>query len=286
MIRGHLSKLYSVALLCVTALPAAGQDRICAHQLNSKTSLTRIVGGEQVSIADYPWQVSLQMGGSHFCGGTVIHPQWVLTAAHCVLGEDHNGRYDIRSKYRSGDVAAMMGITDLRGAGPALAFSDVFVHPAWNSSSSGGNDIALVRLRTPVENRHVVGLATPGFDRKYLSDGVCTVVSGWGLIEEEGRGSSTLRAASVPLVSQAECSSAYPQSRLDTTLCAGYRQGGVDSCQGDSGGPLVVDSPIAGRVLVGVVSYGLGCARSEAPGVYTRVSSFTDWIKATIAAHP
>lgn len=274
----------SVAV-ALAVLATGAQARSCDQQLNERSTLSRIVGGENVRIDHYPWQVSLQIGGNHFCGGSVIHPDWVLTAAHCVMGEAGDGRYDWRSEYRNGQVRAALGITDLSDRRPLLGFSEVYVHPDWDGRSGHGNDIALVRLETPVAAEHVIGLAAAGFDRKNLVPGVCAVVSGWGDMQEGGSASEVLRAAAVPLVSMSSCQSSYAGAELEKTLCAGYSEGGVDSCQGDSGGPLVVDSPLAGRVLVGVVSYGAGCARAGRPGVYTRVSAYVGWIQSTIAAH-
>ncbi|WP_084154828.1 serine protease [Polycyclovorans algicola] len=256
----------------------------CKNHLNPETTLSRIVGGESVSIKDYPWQVSIQVNGQHFCGATVIHPEWLLTAAHCITGYAPNGeRYDFRSQYTPGGRAnAVVNRTDLSKSGEALKFSKVVVHPSWNGRGNNGYDIALAKMVKPISKDKVIGLATASFDRNHLKPGLCSVVSGWGRLVQGGEGSPTLQAAAVPIVSENDCSRAYRGNDLSKTICAGYAEGGIDSCQGDSGGPLVVDAPVVGRVLIGVVAYGKGCALANIPGVYTRVSSFTGWIQDAI----
>ncbi len=259
----------------------------CTNHLNPDTKLSRVVGGEKVSISDYPWQISIRMGG-HMCGASAIHPNWALTAAHCVLGKSSSGPYDFSRDFTSsGRAKLVLNKTSLNDSADLISIDKVIVHPQWDGISKNGNDIALLRLVKSIPSDNIIALSTPRLDGRFAQPGVCSVVSGWGDLKEGGgKPSNILQAASKPIVSEQDCSSVYPFKDSSNVICAGYAQGGVDSCQGDSGGPLVIDAPVVGRVLVGVVSFGAGCARAGKPGVYTRVSSYLDWIKQQIASNP
>lgn len=283
-----LSKVYqSLFLLCAFATWTewAKAESMCENQLNPNTRLSRVVGGESVSIDNYPWQASLQLSGGHFCGASVIHPNWALTAAHCISGFDRSGSYDLRNEFKaSGKARILLGQTNWQDSRGSVGISKVIVHQKWTGNAVGGYDVALLKLERPVDDSYVIGLASTAFEGRYISEGVCSVVSGWGdQVQGANQGSKVLRAASIPILSTQNCANAFPRSDVSKLICAGYAKGGVDSCQGDSGGPLVVDSPVAGRVLIGVVSFGEGCAQAGKPGAYARVSSFIEWIKNTIA---
>ena len=143
------------------------------------------------------------------------------------------------------------------------------------------NDIALIKLKLPAAGR-VIALVDASAT---MQVGQPLEVTGWGATEEGGGGSNDLLKASVPYADTAVCNApaSYNGGVRPSMMCAGYSEGGVDSCQGDSGGPLVWRTP-DGPVLVGVVSFGDGCARKLKYGVYTRVSAYRDWIDRAIAA--
>jgi len=224
-----------------------------------------IVGGTPAEDGPYRFTVSLQRNGSHFCGGSYIANNWILTAAHCVPTGSTSG------------LSVLIGRNDLNASGgERIAVSQVIVHPSYNDRTSN-NDIALLRLQSPVTvSAAKVRLANASETSQGAGEGDLVTVTGWGATREGGPGSADLLKVDVPVVSNSSCNSAYGNI-TSNMLCAGYTSGGRDSCQGDSGGPLVFQSQ--GQFYqVGVVSFGNGCARPNYPGVYTRVSQYTDWI--------
>jgi len=229
----------------------------------------RIVGGEPTDINEHPWQVALQFRGDFFCGGSIIARKWILTAAHC-----------FQSSSASNDWRAKTGATNYATAGSWALVERVIVHPAYNAPTFE-NDLTLIKLKLPPPGR-VIPLASASTT---ILGSQPLEVTGWGNTSENGRGSEVLLKATVPYVSSAVCNTreSYNGEIKDGMMCAGVREGGIDSCQGDSGGPLVWRTP-DGPVLVGVVSHGYGCARKLKYGVYTRVSAYRDWIDQTLAA--
>lgn len=224
-----------------------------------------IVGGSEAEKNEFPFIVSLQSrGGSHFCGGSLIKKNWVLTAGHCTSASDVPGRI-------------MIGVHDQRDTGKAETFSAARVirHPDYNRETID-YDFALIELRgesafEPIE-LNTAELKSPGTD---------LTVAGWGVLREgDWNTADRLQKVDVPYVSSAQCASAYPNQITDRMLCAGFDQGGKDSCQGDSGGPLIIKSG-AKNVLAGVVSWGEGCARANKYGVYSKVKSVLEWINET-----
>lgn len=224
----------------------------------------RIVGGRDTTIDMYPWQVSLQrVSGSHFCGGSLYTDTIVITAAHCVPG------------LKPEDLKVRVGSTFYNTGGELLNVSSVVSHEGY-SRDHRMNDIALLRLATPVtlsKRVKTIKLAT-----KAPTPRANAAVTGWGTTTSGGGAlPQTLQAVFVKMVSKADCSSdtyGYGDLIKDTMICA-YAQG-KDSCQGDSGGPLV-----SGGHLVGVVSWGKGCAFPDYPGVYADVAHLNPWIVKT-----
>ncbi|WP_416875316.1 S1 family peptidase [Kitasatospora sp. SC0581] len=241
----------------------------------------RVVGGSAVSTADHPWIVALssrQQFGSgrsgQFCGGALVTPTKVVTAAHCFYDEAR-GRVD-----RPG-LKVIVGRDDMRGtSGREVAVRSVWIHPDY-SFAANMNDVAVLTLAESQGALPVVELVGQGETEPYAA-GTTTQVYGWGDTTGRGDYSPVLRGVSVPVVPDQVCAQAYPggqDGRFDARgmVCAGEERGGKDACQGDSGGPMIVD----GR-LVGLVSWGTGCAEAAHPGVYTRVSSVADAVRSVL----
>lgn len=260
-----LSKL-SVAFTLILA-PLSGFASNVQLELK-RSSPNKIVGGVQLPAGERPWMVSLQSNnGDHYCGGSLIAPDWVLTAAHCVEGENAS---DIR-------VAADFISLRRPNEDATASVSEVIIHPDYNSDTPA--DIALLRLDSGIEDVDLLTLADEDVMNNYAPGGTLMSVSGWGVTREDGEIPNLLRTVDLPLVTNEQCNSAnaYDGDISNTEICAGYQRGGKDSCQGDSGGPLVMRLQ-GNYVQTGVVSWGDGCARPDKYGVYARVASFNKWI--------
>ena len=230
-------------------------------------------GGEVVPAFRYPWMVSLQSeNGFHTCGGVLIANDKVLTAAHCVANDRryvaHVGRHDLAS-----DETAV-------GAEAIAQNGAARVHPFWNDASYAF-DLAVITLVVPSTASPVtidfddLTVGEPPLDGAVETTLLTTM--GWGALFEGGASPETLNSVVVPAVPHAVCAAAYPGAVEEVSmLCAGEAAGGQDSCQGDSGGPLIRED--GSDKLVGIVSWGAGCARPNAPGVYARVAAAKAWL--------
>nr|XP_030127733.3 acrosin-like isoform X2 [Taeniopygia guttata] len=238
---------------------------------------TRVVGGKSAEAGAWPWLVSIQdpsvSGTGHLCGGSLINTQWVLTAAHCFAD--------------SRNISAMrllIGATQLTEPGPGAEvrlIKRLLVHKEY-SSADQRNDIALLELNEPVQCSSYIQLAcVPNATLDVAQLETC-YVAGWGATTARSQKSSdVLQEAKVHLINVQICnSSEWYQGDIHThNLCAGYPEGGIDTCQGDSGGPLMCKDNSADFFwVVGVTSWGRGCARAKRPGIYTSVQHFYDWI--------
>ncbi|MEM7385927.1 MAG: serine protease [Verrucomicrobiota bacterium] len=230
----------------------------------------RIVGGQEANRGNYPWMTALVEKGQpadqgQFCGGALIHPEWVLTAAHCAEGVSPN------------NTDVVIGAHDLRNNdGYRVAITEVRIHPNYGESAEGSvyYDLALFRLARPVTEVPPVKLVTSEGE---IDPGTLATVIGWGATSEGGNSSPVLRDVQVPIVSQATANQIYGDLN-ESNLAAGFAEGGKDSCQGDSGGPLVVDSN-GEWALAGIVSFGNGCAQPDGYGIYAHVLNSRDWIE-------
>ncbi|XP_035241906.1 transmembrane protease serine 2-like [Anguilla anguilla] len=228
----------------------------------------RIVGGEVSTKGAWPWQVSLWAGFTHMCGGSIITPYWIVTAAHCL--ETFNDPSDWTVYAGRLDQYDMFSAT---GSSVSRLISHAY------DSSSQTNDVALMKLSRPLKMSDVVKpVCLPNAGMDFVAPRTCWT-SGWGAIREMGPSSQFLRDAEVPLIDRSLCNSSlvYDGAIAGTMVCAGYLEGGVDSCQGDSGGPLVTEEASVWW-LVGDTSWGFGCARPNKPGVYGNMPAFLGWI--------
>ncbi|KTF82347.1 hypothetical protein cypCar_00004597 [Cyprinus carpio] len=254
----------AVALKCIVC----GQNRE-----------TRIVGGTTVtSKGVWPWQVSLQISRRHLCGGSVITPYWIVTAAHCVHENSDARDWTVYAGYLT--LAEMQSAT-------GNSVSRIVIHnfdPRTNE-----NDIALMKLNSPLTiTTNVRPVCLPNKGMYFTAPQEC-YVTGWGALFSGGSPSQTLQEAKIQLIDRTTCNSqpVYDRQITDTMICAGKLEGGVDSCQaklnkysstqGDSGGPLVTKENSLWW-LVGDTSWGDGCAFRNKPGVYGNVTYFLDWI--------
>jgi secreted trypsin-like serine protease len=215
-----------------------------------------VVGGNEASLADYPYAVYLtDRGGNQFCGAVIVGQTSVVTAAHCALAIQRT------------EMRVVAGRQNKRaGGGIASSVTRLWVHPGY-SDPGRGEDIAVLTVRGKLPYRAARVAAQR--DSAVYTPGTKATVLGWGRIADGGNRSDYLRSAVVPLVTDQSCTASYGNYEANSMVCAGYPQGGTDACQGDSGGPLVV-----GNTLIGIVSWGEGCAKAGKPGVYTRVSTY------------
>ncbi len=221
----------------------------------------KIVGGVEATKGEFPFIVSLRSSwGSHFCGGSLIKKNWVLTAAHCVDGG-----------YLKGITIGLHNQADTVGI-EKFTPVQVIKHPGWNSNTME-NDFALVKLSGDSK------FAPIALNSAEITSKVDFVTAGWGTTSEGGSLAKNLMKVTVPFVDHETCLKAYPDV-TESMICAGYPQGGKDSCQGDSGGPLVVGTG-SNMKLAGVVSWGEGCARPNKYGVYAKVNYALKWINET-----
>ncbi|XP_017469624.1 PREDICTED: trypsin alpha-3-like [Rhagoletis zephyria] len=254
-------------ILSLALLLAISDARITTTRLLALDG--RIVGGEDADSKEFPYQVSLRQFGSHSCGGSILDTGnenttgwYVVTAAHCVTPS--SPQYH-RVEY---------GITQLGGTSDKVVDVDrIFRHENYNPNTID-YDIALIKVATRITLSDLaqpirIANATPQV-------GADAVVTGWGSVQEGGYLSRTLQKVAVKIVDRFECAGQYSQFNAVTErmLCAGVPEGGKDACQGDSGGPLVV-----GGELVGIVSWGVGCARPNLPGVYSDAAVLWRWIE-------
>uniref|UniRef100_A0A3Q3LLH2 chymotrypsin n=1 Tax=Labrus bergylta TaxID=56723 RepID=A0A3Q3LLH2_9LABR len=232
----------------------------------------RIVNGEEAVPHSWPWQVSLQQSsGFHFCGGSLINENWVVTAAHCNVRTYHNVVLGEHNKGYGSNEA----IQKLKPA-------KVFTHPGWNPSTIN-NDISLIKLSSPARLGSNVSPVCLAESSDNFPAGMTCVTSGWGLMRYNAPSTpNQLQQAALPLLSNTQCKSHWGSNISDVMICAGGA--GATSCMGDSGGPLVCQKDNV-WTLVGIVSWGSSRCSTSTPAVYARVTELRGWVDQILAAN-
>lgn len=251
-----------------------------------------IIGGEEATPGAWPWQVALMYASvangfdAQFCGGSLLYPDVVVTAAHCVDGE----------------LASLLDVAVGRhtlssNEGERIPANEILIHPGWDPNTYD-NDIALVRLSRRAVLTDTVGmvrlLGLQESNSALAAPGTMATVTGWGARATGDAGpdyADALHQASLPLISHETCSFAMDLFSsvnagetgwvTENMVCAGVPEGGIDTCSGDSGGPLVVPDGDSGWVQAGITSWGEGCAEPGLPGIYTKVENYGSWVMAT-----
>lgn len=248
------------------------EDHFYPFYTGVKTELSKIIGGTDADIADFPWQVFFKTG-NYMCGGSIISKNWVITAAHCTKNEDGTA-------IPVSEMSVKAGATNPYkvNQGKFYQVSEVIVHESFNEQTLL-NDIALLRLIAPVDilNAEPIKLVTAAdVDEGATDPGVISWVTGWGLMDVSPEVMpSVLQKVQMPIVSKAQAETIW-RNIPDNFIMAGYRDGNKDACNGDSGGPMVV--PVSGEYrLAGITSWGSDDC--DTYSAYTEVSSFESWIR-------
>ncbi|NXG76429.1 TMPS5 protease, partial [Baryphthengus martii] len=291
---GSLEDMWQVSSSCESGRIVALKCSECGL----RPGTARVIGGTDVAPGRWPWQVSVYHGSQHRCGGSVLAREWIVTAAHCV----HSYR-----RLQASSWLVFAGVTAhgslKQEAG--VSVKKIIYHPLYNDNSLD-YDIALMKLQVPLNFSAdaIRAVCLPPSQQDFFQGTPCWV-SGWGYTRpDQAQVTERLQEALVPLVGTERCNSScmYAGELTARMLCAGYAQGTIDACQvrggsepsvpkaplpvrcpsyavsqGDSGGPLVCRDDVAWR-LVGIVSWGQGCAEPNRPGVYTNVAPLLPWI--------
>ena len=303
-----------VALL-VAALPAVFGDEPRRNHVPASNAHERIVGGNRALAGAYPWialvtNTYVNWGDEVYasCGGTLIDPYWVLTAAHCetpvgtqvLIGASNRKKY--WEEYPGAAPMPGNGWASFTWTPELKTVTHAIPHPWY---SDGPHDVMLLKLDTPSS---LTPIHWDNYGAQAFADGDMATVMGWGNTEgahDDNYGGMSsmygdgfsgayndgddvtwhpaqLREVGVPIVDDATCQSLFALGHEDGEFCAGQASGGVDSCQGDSGGPIIVDHSGI-QTLIGVVSWGYGCAEAQYYGVYADVAYHDAWIRSYLS---
>ncbi|WP_393076612.1 S1 family peptidase [Streptomyces sp. LN704] len=258
-----LNRATKTAALCTAAAAAAATALLCAP--GAVAAPRPIVGGTTTTTTAYPFMMQItDASQNQFCGGTLVAANKVVTAAHCMVGET------------TSSVRVVGGRTYLNGTnGTVSKVGKIWINPGYTDATNG-DDVAVLTLSTSMSYTPASYVAST--NTGVYAAGTTARIVGWGTTSENGGSSNQLRTATVPIVSDSSCRSSYGSDYVASDMvCAGYTNGGTDTCQGDSGGPLLI-----GGVLAGITSWGNGCAEAGYPGVYTRLTTFSNLMKTQI----
>ncbi|XP_068712141.1 chymotrypsin-like elastase family member 2A [Montipora foliosa] len=281
--------LFGQVLVCSGSAASCGIRPKWAEQESDK----RITGGHEAKPGSWPWMTNIFITGlgEYFkCGAALISDRWVLTAAHCTIG--NLGAMIVPASKYPEMLKVQVGVHNLdkpEGCEQEIAVKKVFLHPQWdittkNTSSgtkiSSSHDLALLELNQPVKFTTRVRSMCLDNGQSFNAGKMC-YIAGWGTETLKGPPTRILHEASLPLVSHEQCNDPLSYSGViqGDMICAGYKQGGVDTCEGDSGGPLMCQGEEGRWFLTGVASFGhTGCGLPYKYGVYTRIVNHLQWI--------
>ncbi|XP_011296143.1 serine proteinase stubble [Musca domestica] len=266
----------AVNVSITNSLEGVDYRQVCGRRMFPEP---RIVGGSNAAFGRWPWQISLRQWRTstylHKCGAALLNENWAITAAHCV------------DNVPPSDLLLRLGEYDLAEEEEPYGYQErrvqiVASHPQFDPRTFE-YDLALLRFYEPVTFQpNIIPVCVPDSDEDFI--GQTAFVTGWGRLYEDGPLPSVLQEVAVPVINNTICESMYRSAGYiehipHIFICAGWKKGGYDSCEGDSGGPMVLQRESDKRFqLGGVISWGIGCAEANQPGVYTRISEFRDWI--------
>jgi secreted trypsin-like serine protease len=255
-----------------------------------------VVGGHDAAPGQFRYVANVQIGGAFGCTGTLIAPQWVLTAGHCgsATGSLSQGLVPTPVAWPPEAYQVVLGTVYADGhGGETHSVSQVLVDSDYIVTNGTGNDVTLMKLDAPTK-LPPMRIAAVG-ERQSWKAGAMSTVAGFGLTAQNASAPpDQMQVATVPITTDAYCASAYPgglstaadDGSFDakTMVCAGYPQGGTDTCEGDSGGPLLAAVAGSGFRLAAATSFGAGCAQAGKPGVYARLAEgpIRDWIHSVV----
>ncbi|XP_040275784.1 transmembrane protease serine 11D-like [Bufo bufo] len=262
---GNTTVVGTTTSTSTTVKVTKGNGTACG--VGGPSALDRIVGGTAATLGSWPWQASLHFQGSHKCGASLISSSWLVTAAHCF-----SSSRDVNS------WTVVLGTISL-STGSGLKLQNIIIHENYTSGEYQ-NDITLLQLSSPVKfTPYIQPVCLPDALDIFPDNSSC-YVTGWGTLTDGGSLASVLQQAELKIINSKLCSNYQMYGYLikPSMICAGYIEGKIDSCQGDSGGPLVALQSNNRWSLIGIVSFGYGCALPMKPGVYTEVTYFRSWI--------
>ncbi|KAK3103830.1 hypothetical protein FSP39_022242, partial [Pinctada imbricata] len=262
-----------------------GLKNVCGARPPGSARSIRIVGGRESKPNSWPWQVEIvTKQKKHLCGGTLIAPRWVITAAHCLMKRVLKGA---KMLVRLGEHNKKVS----EGTENDIAIKKFHLHEKFDYSAVR-NDIALIELKKPIGVTNITGYAClPSRKQRRRKNILCSTI-GWGRTNiTNRRGSKVLREVEIPIVKRKKCKKAFNFKITKFQICAGYRHGGKDACVGDSGGPLMCpelnsSTQTTKWYITGVTSYGEGCGQKNKFGIYVNVARYISWIKSKISKKP